>query len=106
MERNKGARSIAGHHVFILNILHRSGNTWSHPEPLPFADMETLKRHLCDVISRNLEYVDAKQRSRLSTYLAAKQYSKVIRLFRMAQLENRAAIPIDFFWKEQPTVVM
>ncbi len=106
IERAESAHDLTGRRIFILNVQTRSGSIWSRPEPLPFAELETLKRHVCDLIAHNLKHVDDRRRRQMITYLEAKHYSKVIQLFRSAQMDNKSAIPLDFFWQEGATVIM
>lgn len=104
--QRESAHDLTGRKVFILNIQKRTGTIWSRPEPLPFAELDTLKRHLCDVIAHNLTYIDDRRRRQMIAYLEAKHYSKVIQLFRNAQMENKSGIPLDFYWMEGASVIM
>ncbi len=97
------AHDLIGRHVFILNVRFRDR---LEQDPLPFAELHTLERHVCDLISRYLSFIDDKHRSKLIAALEAQHFHRAISIFREAQLVNREAIPVDFLWREEASVIM
>jgi hypothetical protein len=101
MSRLESAHDLKGKSVYILTVLSKG-----KPDPIPFATKLDRARHLCDLISRVLQDLDDRFRSRIVAYLEAKDYDKVIRLFRRAQMENTRPISLDFFESDTAHMIM
>lgn len=93
MERVENAHDLKGNPVFILTVTLDG----ARQEPIPFARKEDRDRHLCDLISRHLAKIDDKFRDSIILHLEARDFHRVIKQYRSAQLHNSRKLPLDFY---------
>lgn len=106
VERQVSERDLKIQSVYILCTQKYTDGTWSRPEPIPFNSFTDLRRHLCDIIAHNLAELDEKPKRRIVAALEAKDYSVVIRNWRLAQMNNSKPLRLDFYWQENPTAIL
>lgn len=105
-EKVESAHEVKGKKVYLLYTLHRTENIWSRPRAIPFSDVSDVFRHLADLISHQLNNLNEKSRRRIVTALEMQDFPRAVQYFRRAQMENRQALTLDFYWDDRPTVVM
>jgi len=105
-ERVASENDLRGRKLYILYVLYRTDNIWSRPRAVLFADVSDVFRHIGDLVSHQLINLNEKLRRRIVTALEMQDFQGVGRLYRRAQLENREALTMDFYWDDKPTVIM
>lgn len=98
--------SAAGQKVWILQYVTITAAGVSRPQAIPCSSSQNLKRHLCDIIKKNITLLDGDYAAPIMAYLEKKNYDQAILVFRRAQLHNLTIIPFDFWYSEEPEVVL
>lgn len=100
--------SAAGQKVWILQMVKISRTEGvSRPHAIPCSSPQNLRRHICDIIKKNyFDRLDSEYRRAIENALETKNYDDAIHIFRKAQLNNLTEIPMDFWWSDEPEVVL